>query len=79
MLKLHIFYTCIFFRSCTDVICCLIFLVFVAGLVVVAYFGKLFVYIEDLIRVVISYEIYERAFGEFHKFQMNRPRVSYDP
>ena len=27
-------------------------------------------YIEDLTLVVISYEIYETAVGEFHKFHM---------
>ena len=27
-------------------------------------------YIEDLTRVVISYEIIKRAFGEFNKFHM---------
>ena len=27
-------------------------------------------YTEDLTRVVISYEIYETSFGEFHKFHM---------
>ena len=26
--------------------------------------------LEDLTPVVISYEIYERAFGEFHKFHI---------
>ena len=30
-----------------------------------------FLDIEYLTRVVISYEIYETSFGEFHKFHMN--------
>ncbi|GFN94001.1 choline transporter-like protein 2 [Plakobranchus ocellatus] len=40
-------------RSCTDVVCCLLFIVFIAGLVVVAYFAflygdpKLLIYPED--------------------------------
>ena len=32
-------------------------------------------YIEELILMVISYEIYETSLGEFHKFHMKLPGV----